>query len=63
MSWEIDNIEEEPCKCGKGKVKIIYSSDDWNRFRSYAILECEECSKKYKIVDTGYDNYKYEEIK
>lgn len=53
MSWEIIDTKEIKCICGKGKIKQIIKEDDgYNRIREEKpIIECEECSKKYIILE------------
>ena len=50
MCWEEEYIEEAVCPCGKGKIIKKNYCDDWNRYKSdNAIIECEECDKKYRV--------------
>ncbi|MCL2354939.1 MAG: hypothetical protein FWC68_03560 [Oscillospiraceae bacterium] len=50
MSWEVLNIKEVKCPCGKGKIKKVIKSDDWNRIKEETpYFECNECLERYKI--------------
>lgn len=50
MSWEVINIKEIKCLCGKGTITQETISDDWNRIEvTPPKIICEECAKKYKI--------------
>ena len=49
MSWEIDSIDKIKCPCGTGEIVREISSDDWNRFREHAYIQCTECNKKYHL--------------
>lgn len=51
MGYEIDNIEEINCKCGKGKIRKIIESNDWNQIREKIIIECKECNNNYEIIN------------
>lgn len=54
MSWEKISESQIKCPCGKGRIYQKHYMDDWNRYRdSEAIIDCHECSKKYK-VETNY---------
>lgn len=38
------------CSCGYGSIYQSQYSDDWNRYSDGpVIIDCEICSKKYKI--------------
>ena len=50
MGYEIDDIEEINCKCGKGKIKKVTQSNDWNQIYENIIIDCEECNKNYEII-------------
>ena len=50
MSYEVDRIKEIECLCGKGKIKQICESNDWNQTREYIEIDCNECKEKYEIV-------------
>jgi hypothetical protein len=50
MSWE-SYEREQPCRCGKGKLKSTWSSDDWGQ--STPVVEtivCDDCSAQYVLV-------------
>jgi hypothetical protein len=54
MSWEVTNKKSIKCLCGKGSIVQETIGDDWNRHKDKEpIIECEECSQKYKI-DSEY---------
>lgn len=65
MSWEIIDIKQIKCFCGKGNIKQIIKDDDWNRVRiEEPTIECEECSKKYVILkDIEVSKQKHESTK
>ena len=50
MSWEIENIKEISCLCGKGKIILKSESNDWNNTRKNVYIDCEDCNKRYDIV-------------
>lgn len=50
MSWEIMDAKEISCPCGQGKIIRKSLSDDWNRFREDISIQCQNCSKQYKII-------------
>lgn len=50
MSYEIDTINEIDCPCGKGKIKQIFKSNDWNQTKVEVIIDCKECIKNYEII-------------
>lgn len=50
MSYEIDKIKTIDCLCGKGKIKQVFKSNDWNQTKEEITIECEECQKNYIIV-------------
>lgn len=59
MSWEKMSESEIKCPCGKGRIYQEHYMDDWNRYRdSGVIIECPECSKKYKIEAEHHQSYK-----
>lgn len=45
MSWE-STTTYKSCKCGKGKIKVISRSDDWNRTEYSEEILCEDCKQK-----------------
>lgn len=45
MSWDRTK-NFRVCPCGKGQIKEISESDDWNRHRYYEVILCPECKKK-----------------
>lgn len=47
MSWELDKIEYKPCPCKKGRICVEHYSDDWNRYDTRYIIECESCKDEY----------------
>ena len=50
MSWEVINTKKIKCLCGKGTITQETIGDDWNRIEDKEpVIQCEECSKKYKI--------------
>lgn len=55
MSYEIDAINETKCPCGKGKIKLIFKSNDWNKTKEDVIIDCEECIKNYDIISKHFN--------
>lgn len=51
MSWEEMYKKEAVCPCKKGKIVLTTYGDDWNRTKESISFECEDCKKKYKIVE------------
>ena len=52
MSWEVSNIKEIQCPCGKGKIIQITKDDDWGRIKEETpTIECKECADKYRIAE------------
>lgn len=52
------NTTRIPCPCGKGTISQSHYGDDWNRFEDGpALIECEECKRKYKIESEYYRSY------
>jgi hypothetical protein len=43
MSYEEISRKSRPCWCGKGTIVSVDEMDDWNRFRSWQIIECPAC--------------------
>lgn len=43
MSWETTVDKVEKCECGKGKIRQILRSDDWNNYESIEYISCKEC--------------------
>ena len=59
MSWEKMSESQIKCPCGKGRIYQEHYMDDWNRYKdSGAIIDCPECSKKYKIEAEHHTSYK-----
>lgn len=50
MSYDIDRIKEIKCPCGKGRVKHVIESNEWNQERENIKIICKECKEKYKIT-------------
>ena len=46
MSWEDMGTREFPCDCGKSTCTTFIEMDNWNRSRSYTIINCLECREK-----------------
>lgn len=58
MSWETIRVNKIKCPCGKGTIEQEIKGDDWNRIEEETpIIQCDECSKKYKI-ESKYFNPK-----
>ena len=52
MGWEEIRTSVSVCPCGKGKITQKHFGDDWNRYQDGpVIIECETCSKKYKVEE------------
>ena len=51
MSYEIDGIKEISCPCGRGKIKQVSKSNDWNQSKIEVTIDCEECIKNYEIIN------------
>lgn len=51
MSWEEMYKKEVVCPCKKGKIVLTTYGDDWNRTKESISFECDDCKKKYKIVE------------
>ena len=50
MSSEKMGTTNIPCPCGQGSIYQEHYMDDWNRFDSTSVvIDCDVCSKKYKI--------------
>ena len=55
MSWEEMYTRSAICPCGKGIISQKTYGDDWNRTeKGPVVIECEECSKKYKIETVSH---------
>ena len=54
MSYEVDKVEEIKCPCGKGKIKQICGSNDWNQTKEHIEIVCNECKNKYEIIREYY---------
>lgn len=55
MSWEEMYTRKAVCPCGKGIITQTVYGDDWNRFEDGpAVIECKECSSKYKVEQKTY---------
>ena len=50
MSYEVDNIKETKCPCGKGKIQLISESNDWFQTRENFKIQCSECFTKYEVI-------------
>ena len=58
MSWETIKVNKINCPCGKGTIEKEIKGDDWNRIEEETpIINCDDCSKKYKI-ESKYFNPK-----
>lgn len=58
MSWETIRVNKIKCPCVKGTIEQEIKGDDWNRIEEETpIIQCEECSKRYKI-ESKYFNPK-----
>lgn len=50
MGWEELGTSKVMCPCGCGSIHQVHYGDDWNRYRDGSIIiDCEVCSKKYKV--------------
>lgn len=50
MSWEKTGTSKVVCPCGCGKIYQTHYENDWLSHESGpVIIDCEVCSKKYKI--------------
>lgn len=49
MAWETDRVEKKPCPCGSSTYTVEYRSDDWNRYEERWAMDCENCTKQYKL--------------
>ena len=43
MSWETITDKVKECECGKGKIRIVLKSDDWNNYEILEYISCKEC--------------------
>lgn len=50
MSYEIEEIKEISCLCGRGKIKKVSKSNDWNQSKVEVTIDCEKCIKNYDII-------------
>jgi hypothetical protein len=58
MSWD-SRIVSVKCLCGNGTIDQEISDDDWGRSREgFPIINCNECKKKYKIIEIRHHSYK-----
>ena len=53
MSYEIDSIQEIKCPCGKGIIKKVSKSNEWNQSKEDISIICEDCEKKF-IIEKEY---------
>ena len=51
MSWEESSRLPRPCVCGQGTWAEVTETDDWNRSRSYAEINCPACRKTHRIEE------------
>ena len=51
MSYEIAEIKEIGCLCGRGKIKQVFKSNAWNQSKVEVTIVCEECIKNYDIIN------------
>ena len=49
MSYEVIDVTEIPCPCGRGKIKRITKENDWLQRKETVTIECPACSAKYTI--------------
>ena len=51
MSWTEDNRTQHACPCGQGTWVEVSESDDWNRSRTYAAINCATCRETHRIEE------------
>ncbi|MBQ4583154.1 MAG: hypothetical protein IJB04_07945 [Oscillospiraceae bacterium] len=49
MSYEGVSKKSVSCACGKGRVVLTVSENDWNQVRESVSIECEYCRNVYRI--------------
>ena len=49
MGYKIDSIKEIKCPCGKGVIKKVSKSNEWDQSKEDISIICEDCEKKFVI--------------
>lgn len=49
MSYEIDSVKEIKCPCGKGIIKKVSKSNEWNQYKEDVNIICDDCEKIFII--------------
>ena len=50
MGWEHE-ISEKPCFCGKGKIQVRFSSDDFLHSEHVEFMLCVDCKKEWIFLE------------
>lgn len=54
MSYEITEINEIDCLCGRGKIKQVSKSNEWNQTKVEVTIDCKDCIKSYDIISENF---------